>query len=154
VKVREQIWVGIDVGKMHHHACAVDASGKVVFSRRLANGQAEIEALIARVAKAAQQVRWALDMTSGTAGLLLAVLRRAQATVVYVPGRLVNRMAGAFAGEGSTSSGRCCATAASSIPHRRSPRTRLDSIIETPWGPGDGVVALSARITAGRRGVC
>ena len=32
VKVRERIWVGIDVGKASHHACAVDETGKVVFS--------------------------------------------------------------------------------------------------------------------------
>lgn len=102
MKVREMIWVGIDVGKAHHHACAVDAAGKVVFSRRLANGQADIEALLARAGGAAGRVRWALDMTSGTAGLLLAVLLSADAEVVYVPGRLVNRMAGAFAGEGKS----------------------------------------------------
>jgi transposase len=102
VKVREKIWVGIDVGKAHHHACAVDETGKVVFSKRLGNGQAEIEALIARAGKAAGHVRWALDMTSGSAGLLLAVLRQTGAQVLYVPGRLVNRMAGAFAGEGKS----------------------------------------------------
>ena len=101
MKVRERIWVGIDVGKAHHHACAVNAAGTVVFSKRLGNGQAEIEALIARAGKAGQ-VRWALDMTSGTAGLLLAVLRQAGAEMVYVPGRLVHRMAGAFAGEGKS----------------------------------------------------
>jgi transposase len=102
VKVRERIWVGIDVGKAHHHACAVDETGKVVFSKRLGNGQAEIEAVIARAGKAAGQVRWALDVTSGTAGPLLAVLRQAGAEMVHVPGRLVNRMAGAFAGEGKS----------------------------------------------------
>jgi len=102
VKVRERVWVGIDVGKAHHHACAVDETGKVVFSKRLGNGQAEIEGLIARAGKAAGRVRWAVDMTSGSAGLLLAVLRQACAEVVYVPGRLVNRMAGAFAGEGKS----------------------------------------------------
>jgi transposase len=100
--VRAVIWVGIDVGKSHHHACAVDAAGKVVFSRRVANGQAEIEALIARAGNAAADVWWAVDMTSGTAGLVLALLLAARAQVVYVPGRLVNRMAGAFAGEGKT----------------------------------------------------
>jgi Transposase len=54
------IWVGIDVGKAHHHACAVDTTGKVVFSKRLANGQAEIEALITRAEKAATRCggRW------------------------------------------------------------------------------------------------
>lgn len=102
MKVRERIWVGIDVGKAHHHACAIDETGKVVFSKRLSNGQAEIEALIARAGKAAGHVRWAVDMTSGSAGLLLAVLSQAGAEMVYVPGRLVNRMAGAFAGEGKS----------------------------------------------------
>src|SRR2546430_17586432 len=102
VKVREMIWVGIDGGKAHHHACAVDEAGKVVFTKRLVNSQAEIEALIARAGKAAGQVCWALDMTSGTAGLLLALLLAAQARGRYVPGRLVNRMAGAFAGGGKS----------------------------------------------------
>jgi transposase len=102
VKVREKIWVGIDVGKASHHACAVDGDGKVVFSTSVANGQAAIEALIARAEKAGAQVVWALDMISGVAGMLLALLVDGQREVRYVPGRLVNRMAGAFAGEGKT----------------------------------------------------
>lgn len=102
MKVREKIWVGIDVGKAAHHACAVDADGKVVFSTSVANGQAAIEALIARAEKAGAQVVWALDMISGVAGMLLALLVDGQREVRYVPGRLVNRMAGAFAGEGKT----------------------------------------------------
>ena len=102
VKVRERIWVGIDVGKASHHACAVDETGKVVFSQQTPSGQAAIEALIARAGKAGGEVSWALDMTSGTAGLLLALLWQTGQPVRYVPGRLVNRMAGAFAGEGKT----------------------------------------------------
>jgi transposase len=102
VAVREKIWVGIDVGKGAHHACAVDETGKVVFSQKLTNGQAAIEALIARAGRKARQVAWAVDMTSGPAGLLLVLLLTAGSSVVYVPGRLVNRMAGAFAGEGKT----------------------------------------------------
>ena len=102
VKVRERIWVGIDVGKASHHACAVDETGKVVFSQQVTNGQAAIEALIARAGKAGGEVSWALDMTSGTAGLLLALLWQTGQPVQYVPGRLVNRMAGAFSGEGKT----------------------------------------------------
>ena len=102
VTVRDKIWVGIDVGKSAHHACAVDAAGKVVFSRRVANGQAAIEELIARAAKASTEVCWAVDMTSGVAGLLLTLLLGIGDKVVYVPGRLVNRMAGAFAGEAKT----------------------------------------------------
>ncbi|GGU35570.1 hypothetical protein GCM10010178_29720 [Lentzea flava] len=41
-------------------------------------------------------------MTSGKAGLLLALLLQTGQPVLYVPGRLVNRMAGAFPGEGKT----------------------------------------------------
>ncbi|NJC74334.1 IS110 family transposase [Planosporangium thailandense] len=102
MKVRDVIWVGIDVGKAHHHACAVDATGKVVFTKRVANRQADIEALIARAGKAAAQVQWAIDLTTGSAGLLITLLLAAGQPLVYVPGRLVNRMAGAFAGEGKT----------------------------------------------------
>ncbi len=45
---------------------------------------------------------WALDMTAGSAALLVAVLLASAQPVRAVPGRLVNRMAGAFAGEGKT----------------------------------------------------
>ncbi|MCP2321390.1 Transposase, partial [Nocardia amikacinitolerans] len=102
MKVREKVWVGIDVGKAAHHACVVDQAGKVVFSQKVVNGQSAIEALIARVRAKAVEVVWAVDMTSGAAGLLLALLATTGNPVVYVPGRLVNRMAGAFAGEGKT----------------------------------------------------
>lgn len=102
VKVRDKIWVGIDVGKAAYHACAVDADGRVVFSGPVPNGQATIEALIARAEVAGRHVVWALDMTCGVAGLLLALLVDGRREVRYVPGRLVNRMAGAFAGEGKT----------------------------------------------------
>lgn len=102
VKVRERVWVGIDVGKAAHHACVVDGAGKIVFSRKVDNRQAAIEALIARVATSAAEVVWAVDMTSGAAGLLLTLLSATGQPVLYVPGRLVNRMAGAFAGEGKT----------------------------------------------------
>ena len=102
MKVRDKIWVGIDVGKAAHHACAVDAAGKAVFSGPVPNGQAAIEALIVRADAASREVVWALDMTSGVAGLLLALLVDGRREVRYVPGRLVNRMAGAFAGEGKS----------------------------------------------------
>lgn len=55
--VRERIWVGIDVGKSGHHACAVDDTGKVVFSQKALNGQAAIEELIARADRKAP-TRW------------------------------------------------------------------------------------------------
>jgi transposase len=94
--------VGIDVGKSSHHICAVDEAGQVIFSQAVGNGQEPIEALIAKATAAGVSVRWALDMTSGTAVLLIALLHAHDQPMSYVPGRLVNRMSGAFAGEGKT----------------------------------------------------
>lgn len=102
VAVRERIWVGVDVGKTAHHACAVDEAGKVVFSQRIANSQAAIEQLITRARETAAEVRWAVDLTSGAAGLLVVLLVATGRPVVYVTGQTVNRMAGAFGGEGKT----------------------------------------------------
>ena len=50
--VGPQVWVGIDVGKLSHHACAVDETGKVVWTQKLANEQRAIETVIERAHKA------------------------------------------------------------------------------------------------------
>jgi transposase len=102
VKVRPLIWVGIDAGKTTHHACAVDSEGKVVFTQKVTNDQAAIEQLIARATTTATEVRWAVDLTSNAAALLLAVLVTTGQRVAYVPGRVVNRMTGVFRGEGKS----------------------------------------------------
>ncbi|MDX6584865.1 MAG: hypothetical protein QOI10_4049 [Solirubrobacterales bacterium] len=99
---RPLVWVGIDVGKTAHHACVMDTDGKIVFSRKVANDQAAIEQLVARAATTAAEVRWAIDLTSSAAALLIAVLAATGQHVVYVPGRVVNRMTGAFRGESKT----------------------------------------------------
>ncbi|MFD6857873.1 IS110 family transposase [Rhodococcus sp. NPDC060090] len=97
-----EIWVGIDVGKTTHHACAVDKAGTTIFSQRLANDQTAIEAVIARAGRTGDQVRWAIDLTSPMALLLISVLLAADQTVTYVPGRVVNTMTHGFRGEGKT----------------------------------------------------
>jgi transposase len=100
------VWIGIDAGKVSHHATAIDAEGQVLWSQQVTNDQAVIEKLIAKAittaAGTADEVRWAVDLTSAYAALLLALLVTAGQRVVYVPGAMVNRMSGAFAGEGKT----------------------------------------------------
>jgi len=97
-----QLWVGIDVGKGAHHAAAVDGNGQLVWSRRVANDQAAIQGVIGQATASAAGACWAVDSTGASAALLLALLAAADQPVVYVPGRVVNRMAGAFAGEAKT----------------------------------------------------
>src|SRR4029079_16546599 len=41
----EVAWVGIDAGKVSHHATLVDADGTIVWSRQVRNDQAAVEQL-------------------------------------------------------------------------------------------------------------
>ncbi|MBV8232225.1 MAG: IS110 family transposase [Planctomycetaceae bacterium] len=100
--VRPRVWVGIDVGKTSHYACAVDESGKVAWSQKVANEQRAIEQVIDRANNTAERVRWAIDLTSPMALMLITVLLGAEQSVAYVPGRVVNTMTGALRGEGKT----------------------------------------------------
>jgi transposase len=80
---------------------AIDAAGRLVWSVRVANEQRRIE-LVARAGRSGGQVRWAVDLVSLMASLLLAVLLTSGEDVVYVPGRMVSGLAGALGGEGKT----------------------------------------------------
>ena len=98
------VWVGIDAGKTRHHAAAVGAGGKQLWSVKVANGQQPVEELIGRAAESAGggEVRWAVDLVTPAAALLLAILLASGQKVVYVPGRVVHGMARVFRGEGKT----------------------------------------------------
>ena len=104
VTATDVVWAGIDAGKTSHHAVAVDAGGKKLWSAKVANGQQPVEELIARAARSAGdgEVRWAVDLVSPAAALLLAILLASGQKVVYVPGRVVHGMAQVFRGEGKT----------------------------------------------------
>jgi transposase len=71
-------------------------------NQKVSNEQRAIEQLIARADKVAEHVWWAIDLTSPLAFMLITVLLGAGQSVVYVPGRIVNTMTGAFRGEGKT----------------------------------------------------
>ena len=133
-------WVGIDAGKASHHAAAIDADGRLVWSVKVANEQRRIEELITRAGRAGGQVRWAVDLVSPMASLLLAVLLTSGQDVVYVPGRMVSALAGALGGEGKTDAkdARVIADIA---------RMRRDL---APITPSDELVVELARLTSHR----
>jgi hypothetical protein len=102
VRVSDVVWIGIDAGKSGHHAAAVAADGRLIWSQRVANDQAGIEELIDRGRRSGAELLWAVDLTSAAAALLVALLLAVDQRVAYAPGRTVNRMAAAFRGEGKT----------------------------------------------------
>ncbi|CAM5722887.1 hypothetical protein GCM10010345_95320 [Streptomyces canarius] len=91
----EQVWIGIDAGKAHHWAVGVNATGEKVLSKKVINGEDEILDLIVAACEMADQVQWAVDICGRASTLLLALLIANGQSVVYVPGRTVNRMSGA-----------------------------------------------------------
>lgn len=134
------VYAGVDAGKGHHHVTALDQAGTVVLSRRVANDEPGLRAIIAEVAGLADQVRWAVDLRDGGAALLLALLATSGAEIVYVPGRMVNRMTGAYRGEGKTD-----AKDARIIADQARMRADL-----APLAPGDELIAELRMLTARR----
>ena len=70
------VWVGMDSGKWAHHCVVIDAGGRVMLSRRVANDEAALGGLITAVLELADgdQAVWATDLNAGGAALLLAML--------------------------------------------------------------------------------
>ncbi|MFB9683523.1 IS110 family transposase [Amycolatopsis plumensis] len=98
----ERAWAGVDIGKGHHHAVVIDADGARMLSRRVINDEPALLELIGQVTALATEVRWAVDVSTGGAALLLALLVAHGQQVFYLSGNQVNSAAGGYRGEGKT----------------------------------------------------
>ncbi|MEV6514931.1 IS110 family transposase [Micromonospora chalcea] len=97
-----KLWIGVDIGKTHHHVAAVDGDGRLVYSRRVANDETALLTVMAEVSTHGRPACWAVDVTTGLSALLLTLLWRRQVQVRYVSGTVAFHMAAAFAGENKT----------------------------------------------------
>ncbi|WP_046734781.1 IS110 family transposase [Streptomyces humi] len=97
-----RVWVGIDAGKGHHWAAVVDGTGATLWSKKIDNDETAILAALGEILDLADQVHWAVDICGTASALLLALLAAHGQQAVYVPGRTVNRMSGAYRGEAKT----------------------------------------------------
>jgi transposase len=117
-KQRARIWVGIDAGKGHHWAAVVDETGATLWSKKIENDESAILTAFGEILDLAEYVHWAVDISSRSSALLLALLTAHGQRPVYVPGRTVNRMAGAYRGEAKTDA-RDAYVIAETARHRR-----------------------------------
>ncbi|WP_046506852.1 IS110 family RNA-guided transposase [Streptomyces odonnellii] len=99
---RARVWAGIDAGKGHHWAVAVDETGATLWSKKIDNDESAILAALGEILELAGEVHWAVDISGTSSALLLALLAARGQQAVYVPGRTVNRMSGAYRGEAKT----------------------------------------------------
>ncbi|WP_338703474.1 IS110 family transposase [Streptomyces sp. Q6] len=99
---RVRLWAGIDAGKGHHWGSVVDETGATLWSKKIDNDESAILTAIGEILDLADEIHWAVDISGTTSALLLALLAAHGQQAVYVPGRTVNRMAGAYRGEAKT----------------------------------------------------
>ncbi|MEV5877729.1 IS110 family transposase, partial [Streptomyces sp. NPDC052101] len=115
---KTRLWAGIDAGKGHHWAAMVDETGATVWSKKIDNDESAILAALGEILELAEEVSWAVDISGRSSALLLALLAAHGQQAVYVPGRTVNRMAGAYRGEAKTDA-RDAYVIAETARHRR-----------------------------------
>lgn len=96
------LYVGVDVGKQHHHIAVVDDDGTLVPSQRVANDQAHLQAVIKQICDRRRNIRWAVDINTEPCSLLIALLHHRGLDVRYVNGHLFAHIAPAFSGERET----------------------------------------------------
>ena len=117
-KRKAQVWAGIDAGKGHHWAAVVDEIGATLWSKKVENDESAILTALGEIFGLADEVRWAVDISGTSSALLLALLAAHGQQAVYVPGRTVNRMSGAYRGEAKTDA-RDAYVIAETARHRR-----------------------------------
>ena len=112
------VFIGVDVGKGHHHAVALDRNGRRLYNKALPNDEAQLRALINEL-KTHGQLLFVVDQLATIGALPLAVARDAGALVAYLPGLAMRRIADLHAGEAKTDArdAAVIAEAARSMPH-------------------------------------
>ena len=96
-----EVFVGVDIAKGDHYACAVTSGGVEVLARGVSNDEAAIGRLIDDAA-AHGAVALVIDTTSSAASLLLEAAARREVPVAYVTGLAMRRAADLYAGAAKT----------------------------------------------------
>ena len=87
------VFVGVDVAKGNHYACALSARGERLFARPVPNDKAAIRRMIEDAA-AHGSPALVVDTTSSAAVLVLGVAAECQIPVAYVTGLAMRRAVG------------------------------------------------------------
>jgi hypothetical protein len=97
-------WVGFDVGKAFHWLCVLDEEGGEVLSRRVEATEEDLEASCSELERLGGERTVGIDLLSGPATLLEAVLLGRGQRIFHVPGIAVNRARDAYPGEAKSDS--------------------------------------------------
>jgi transposase len=137
------LYVGVDIGKQHHHIAVVDDHGTLISSQRVPNDQAHLQTVIKQICHRRRNIRWGIDINTGPSSLLIALLHRRALDVRYINGHLFAHIAPAFSGERKTD-------VADALVIAHTLRTRDDLPAITPGDPAQAQLQV---LTEHRRGL-
>ncbi|WP_439676770.1 IS110 family transposase [Embleya sp. MST-111070] len=96
------IWVGVDIGGTHHRCVAIDDPENTLLTRRVANDEADLRALIADVTTLGVDPVWIVDLPDGPTDLLRTLLHDRGRQLVYLLGRFMHSAASSYPGGGKS----------------------------------------------------
>ena len=93
------VFVGVDVAKGNHYACALTSGGEALLARPVSNDEGAIRRMIEDAA-AHGSPALVVDTTSSAAVLVLGVAAEREIPVAYVTGLAMRRAVGSVRGSG------------------------------------------------------
>ena len=122
-------YMGVDVGKTSHWAYAVDAAGRTLLSRAVANDEADIRAALSGLPEGALVV---VDQRKNIGALVLRTARSCGFPVAYLPGKAEHDLASALPGVSETDErdAEVIALAARGVPSALRPVPEEDPALE------------------------
>ena len=121
------IWLGVDVGKTHHWATAVDSDGEIVFSRMLPNNEEKLREIYSKL-ETKGRVLVVVDQPATIGALAVSVAQAMDIMVAYLPGLTMRRIADLHPGNAKTDKKDAfiIADAARTMPHTLRALRNLD----------------------------
>ena len=113
-----EVFLGLDVGKTKHWACAITADGKVVWNKALPNDETKLIDVYTRLQKLGSLLV-VVDQPATIGALAVAVAQHMGIPVAYLPGLTMRRIADLYPGDAKTDEKDAfiIADAARSLPH-------------------------------------
>ncbi|WP_274918800.1 IS110 family transposase [Streptomyces sp. WZ-12] len=113
------VFLGLDVGKSHHHGNGLTPAGKKVFDKQLPNTEPKLRAVFDKLREKFGTVLVIVDQPASIGALPLTVARDSGCKVAYLPGLSMRRIADLYPGEAKTDArdAAVIADAARTMPH-------------------------------------
>ena len=145
VHIDIEVFVGVDIAKGDHYACAVSVTGDEVLARPVLDDETAIGRLIDD-AEAHGAVALVIDTTSSAASLLMEAAAHRRVPVAYVTGLAMRRAADLYAGAAKTDPKDALVLADYARRNAdRLTRNALSDELPTGWGSSTAETSTSPR---------